>query len=824
MRTHIQRVVRAAVATPWAIMPEKLEAIAAVLERRSAMEELPREEILAITQAASARRSRTEAPAGVAVLQVFGAISQRMDALDEMSGGTSVERLSAVFEAALQDPNIGTIVLHVDSPGGSVYGIAELAAKIYTARGQKKVIAIADSLMASAAYWIGTAADEVILTPGGEVGSIGVFALHVEGSRWFEKEGITPTIIRAPQFKAEMNQFEPLTKEAQAAEQEKINEIYASFVEAVARHRGVTAEAVRGGFAQGRTALAAEALEEGMVDRVATFDELLSELGVSRSARAPLTAEARPGIAASAAVPAGNLFKRGTSLVDVVDAVSRVQIHRATEAPGDAAVATTDSPTSQPAPAARETAMENPTATPTGAAPTDPAVAAGADREVERKRTRDIMSLCQAHGLGLDRAQAYLDGGMAPEQVALDIRRTAQENLAAITTPPVDMSDRDLKRYSVRRAILGQLGRIEGTRVDDGFEREISAEIEKRLPKGYKPQGGIFVPTRFRASQIDPSQHGILGGGISPAALQMLAALDPAAAQRLAALNIGTATAGGNTVFTEGGELIDMLRPRMRLAALGATILSGLSSPLAFPRQTGASAWSWRSENPGADQADSDATIGQVLLDPKSGQATTGFTRQLLTEASIDLDAFVQNDLNQVAALGIDKAGIQGAGGSEPTGILNTTGVNVVAIGTDGGAPTFPHVVDLETQVATDDADIGAMAYLTTPGIRGKLKTTERFANSGQPIWDRNEVNGYRAEASTQVPSNLTKGIGTNLHAILFGVWTQLLVGYFGAYELLVDPYAKKKQALIEVTAFQMAGIAARNPESFAAIKDAKTA
>ncbi|HEX6940898.1 MAG TPA: phage major capsid protein [Longimicrobiales bacterium] len=849
--------VRALLSGPVAMHPARLRNVIDAVLAEARGEDVDLRAMLAFD---SQRRDRTTSTGqGVAVMEISGAILYR-----SRWWPTSTERLGVEFDRLLDDDAIETIILDVQSPGGTVYGVAEFAKKVFAARKRKRIIAVANPLAASAAYWIGTAAGELVVIPSGEVGSVGVFAVHLEFSRLLEAEGITATVIRAGEHKAEGNVFEPLSPEAREHMQSQIDVYYDAFVRAVARHRGISAARVLRDFGQGRTALAEEAVEIGMADRVATLEEVLVEVGVDRRRQIGMHAEApaaAPTAAAAAASDPGNAtaaavgpLVRDRELERIaaspgpgvrvfpaaVDPPEDEEEDEDDEDPvedpeddvdpnGEGSTSSSESPEPEAASEAREEAVD-PTqeaAARNGAAtePAAPAVQVGADREAEATRSAQIAELCALHGIS-DKAADYIRSGRSVADIGLEIARTARENLKAMTTPVVDMTDREVKRYSIRRAIMGQVARREGSKPieDDGFEREISAEIEKKLPKDYKYQGGIMVPTRIAARDAHAMGFS-LGARIDPALIQRISVIDPSLAGRLAALDTSVTggVGGGNTVFTEGGELIDMLRPRMRVIALGATTLTGLRSPIGFPRQTGASQWTWVPENPGADVPDTDAVIGQVLLSPKSGSASTAYSRQLLTESSIDVDAFVQNDLNQIAALGIDKAAIDGpSGGDSPVGILNTTGVNVVEIGTNGGPPTFVHVVQLETEIATDNADIGTLAYLTTPGVRGKLKTTEMFpGTNGMPIWMGGEVNGYRAEVSTQVPSNLTKGTGTNLHAILFGVWSQLLLGYFGAYELIVDPFRLKKQALIEVTAFQMVGTAVRNPESFAVIEDA---
>ncbi|HEX6924349.1 MAG TPA: phage major capsid protein [Longimicrobiaceae bacterium] len=807
MATSIERVRRAVAQTPWAILPEKLEMICEFLALR-AEGHLSDEEIRAAT--AIRREPRRTRAGGVAVLPVYGTISHRMDMLSAISGGTSTESLGKAFDQFMNDPDIGTIVLDVDSPGGTVTGVQEVAQKIYDARGKgKRIIAVANGMAASAAYWIASAADELVVIPSGVVGSVGVYTIHQDASRMLENEGVKTTIIRAGKHKAEGSPYEPLSEDTRAYAQSQVDEIYDEFVQAVAKHRGVTVAKVESGFGQGRVVKAKAAIAAGMADRIATLDEVLEELGVSRmSRRDEARIEAVEAPTASATYEGSPLTLHATATTheagfaapvlyrnNVIATDSGTETMQ--EAGRDASGAQVTPPDTEPAPEAREQAMpkENDVAAQNGAAQggtasAEPRIAVGVDLAAERKRAQAISELCSMHGIG-EKASDYIQSGATVEQVVADIRETAASNLQAMKASQMsEMSAAERRRYSLSRAILAAAN---DDWSDAGFEREISEHIRKNMPKDYKSRGGFFYPVR-------------------------------------AALEVGTSTAGGNAVFTQGGDFIDLLRARMKVAELGATILTGLEGgTIAFPKQTGASSWTWVDENPGSDVADTDATIGQVLLAPKAGQTSTAFSRQLLQQASIDVEMFVRNDLTQVAALGIDAAAIAGTGtGNQPTGIIYTSGIGVVPGGTNGAAPDYEDMVDLETQIAVDNADIGSMAYLTTPGIRGKLKKTQQFSSTnGVPVWTGGrvgEVNGYPAHVSTQVPSDLSKGSASGVcHAIVFGVWSQLLIGYWGALELVVDPYTKKKQALIEVTSYQSVGIAVRHAEAFSAMLDALT-
>jgi signal peptide peptidase SppA len=269
-------VLQAFVETPWAILPHKLAILEEIVTRHAAGEKLDAEEVQ--SRIHGAKRPAERRAGSVAVLPLFGTIFPRANLMTDVSGATSAERFGAQFDELVSDPEIGAIILDVDSPGGQVNGIEELSRKIYQARGRKPIVAVANHTMASAAYWIGTAADEVVVTPSGEVGSIGVFAVHKDLSKAYEMEGIKISMISRGKYKTEGNPYEPLAEEARAAIQVRVDESYAAFVETVARNRGVKPSAVRNGFGEGRVVGARQAVELGMADRIGTLEETIARL------------------------------------------------------------------------------------------------------------------------------------------------------------------------------------------------------------------------------------------------------------------------------------------------------------------------------------------------------------------------------------------------------------------------------------------------------------------------------------------------------------------------------------------------------------------
>ncbi len=269
---------------PWAILPDKLAAIRGFLYLKARGGDVPPEQI---AEAMAGRRSDGVQMAGrVAVLPIQGVIAQRVGAMEKASGGVSAEEIGSTLDSLVADRSVKAIVMAYDSPGGSVAGIPELAAKIRAARDQKKVIALASSTAASAAFWLAAQASEFYVEPGGVTGSVGVITAHEDVSAQMEKEGVKATLITSSQYKGEGSPYAPLSAEAQANMQQLVNRYHSMFVADLAKGRGVTAARVESDFGQGRVKIDRDAVAAGMADGVATLAQLLNRLGAGDSARA----------------------------------------------------------------------------------------------------------------------------------------------------------------------------------------------------------------------------------------------------------------------------------------------------------------------------------------------------------------------------------------------------------------------------------------------------------------------------------------------------------------------------------------------------------
>lgn len=307
-RNAFPHVLAAFYGTPWAILPDKFREIEAVLLRRIASGPFA---LATPEQTAGARRELKEAwaerrgdPAAfdpstdpgaasggpgyrlvgtAAVVPVHGAIVPRPSLFTEYSGGTSAEQIGRAADAAAADPKAEAIVLDFDSPGGSVFGIADAGAKILAARKAKPVYAVANHIAASGAYWLATQADTVAVTNGGWVGSVGVIWPRVDESKKDALAGVETTYVTAGENKTDG--YGPTSPAELVRMQEMVDAYYAQFVSAVAKGRGVSAAKVEKDFGQGAVKLPAGAIEARMADRVATLEQIVAEVNKARTDR-----------------------------------------------------------------------------------------------------------------------------------------------------------------------------------------------------------------------------------------------------------------------------------------------------------------------------------------------------------------------------------------------------------------------------------------------------------------------------------------------------------------------------------------------------------
>lgn len=291
--------------SPWAVVPDKLFEIQSIYSRHLRGEKIDIKALEAkLGQPLQNEVQGYETIDGVAVVPVDGVMSKRMNLFSKISGGASTEMIARDFRAALADPAVHAIILRIDSPGGSVDGTMELAQMIYAARGQKPIVALADGMAASAAYWVASAADHVYVSSATTaVGSIGVVATHVDYSESEKSAGIRVTEIYAGQFKRIASEHKPLSAEGRQYMQDTVDHLYSIFVTEVAKHRGSDPETVHKNMADGRIFIGQQAIDAGLVDGVSTLDQLIADMGASQIAERQRAAALRALNATLTAAP-----------------------------------------------------------------------------------------------------------------------------------------------------------------------------------------------------------------------------------------------------------------------------------------------------------------------------------------------------------------------------------------------------------------------------------------------------------------------------------------------------------------------------------------
>lgn len=443
--------------------------------------------------------------------------------------------------------------------------------------------------------------------------------------------------------------------------------------------------------------------------------------------------------------------------------------------------------TSQPSPDKENRTMPQ-DATPAVAGTAVPAQPAQA---AQRNHAAEISAIAATIKGGAELAMSAIQRGITVEEFQTEAIR----HLSSQPKPTADigMTDKEVRKFSLVRA-LNALANPEDSEVRKaaGFEFEASRAAAQKAGKQAR---GFMVP------------------------LDVMRASD---------MVVGTPTKGGNLVATEllSGSFIDMLRNAMVLDRLGVVMLTGLVGDIAIPKQTGANTTYWLAED-GAPSSGG-ITIGQVPLTPKTVGAKTSLSRRLLLQSSLDVEMMARRDMAVAIGLAIQQAAISGTGASnQPKGILGGhVATPTIVGGTNGAAPTWEHIVGLETAVSVANADVGTLGYLTNAKVRGKLKTASKVSGQNGFIWENGDtpLNGYQAAVTNAVPSNLSKGTGTNLSAAIYGNWADMVIGMWGALDIMVNPYAQSDSGAVVINALQDVDIAVRNTESFATFADIITA
>jgi HK97 family phage major capsid protein len=359
---------------------------------------------------------------------------------------------------------------------------------------------------------------------------------------------------------------------------------------------------------------------------------------------------------------------------------------------------------------------------------------------------------------------------------------------------------RNLGKYSLLRAILTMANRGKL----DGLEGEVSQELIQRrgnVTKRSVPANGFVMPydlpIDLRSAAVGRSRY----------------------ASENRSFGV-TAGAGGIPTIVDT-TYIEVLRNRMVTRQAGARVMTDMVGNFSIPRQSATTTMYWLAE--GGSPTGTQPTVDQVPFTPRTAGAYTDITRRLAEQINTDAEMFVREDLAAVVARGVDLAGLNGTGNNnQPLGIMQNPSVPIISLGTNGAAPTWAAAVDLETQVAKQNADEGALAYMTNAVGRGTLKQTTKVASSTFPIyiWEDGEVNGYPAYVTNQLPSNLAKGSGTSLSPLLYGNWSDLVYAFWSGQDVIVDPYTGSSSGTLRIVTLQDVDVNIRHYQSFAMVLD----
>lgn len=345
--------------------------------------------------------------------------------------------------------------------------------------------------------------------------------------------------------------------------------------------------------------------------------------------------------------------------------------------------------------------------------------------------------------------------------------------------------DTELRSFSLRAAIAMMVPDL-AQNIDTGREREVSQELHRR---GFVPSsGGIMVPMQVFEQRVITTTAP--GGG-----------------------------PGSNLVATDhlGNQYIDILRARMITRGLGARILSGLVGNVDIPGLKASGTAEWIAENAALTGADQE--FRSVSMTPKHVGALTEFSRNMLLQTSPDIEQLIRADFADVLAQALDKASIKGGGNNEPDGVLETAN-----IGSFDGS-TWAGVLGALEDIGVANADMGSLAWATNPKVVRKLRSTLKEsgdAAAGYIMEGPNSLAGYTAAVSNNVPSNLESAGSPSTNdnsALIFGNWQDLLIGYWSAVEILVNPYETTayRKGNVMVRGLLTADIAVRHAESFTA-------
>lgn len=434
--------------------------------------------------------------------------------------------------------------------------------------------------------------------------------------------------------------------------------------------------------------------------------------------------------------------------------------------------------------------------TPEGAHKRIEAGSQGHDSELavkrERERTEAIYKLADSNGISRDTAKGWIQRGTSFERIADDILKIRQERAEAApeSVSHLDLSRRETEGYSLCRAILAAHS---GKWDKAGLELECHEAIAARTNK-VPDKGAFFVPLDVQRRSLPVNSERAVKG------LQIAAA-------QTRDLTVGTAGAGGYLVQTSVMGFDELLRNISVMFRMGATRLSGLRDSVTIPRQSAAATAEWLATEASAI-TESQQTFVQLSLSPKTVGAYTELSRQLLLQASIDVEGLVNSDLAAVCALAVDSAALTGDGtGGAPTGITNTSGIGAVT----GTSLAYAGILDFQTDVAAANVMPIAGGYVTTPAVAALMMQRVKFSSTASPLWEGSiwggNMAGFPAMSSNQVPSA----------EMIFGDWAKAVIAEWGVLEVETNPFANFPAGIIGVRAMYSVDVGIRYPAAFSA-------
>lgn len=412
-------------------------------------------------------------------------------------------------------------------------------------------------------------------------------------------------------------------------------------------------------------------------------------------------------------------------------------------------------------------------------------------REKELNRIREIEALCARHDIKDMQDEAIKSGVSVPVFKGQILERVASKP-AKLPDAEVDMSAKERESYSLMRA-LNAAAKKDWSNA--GLEFECSKELERKYGRSAR---GFFVP-----SNID-------WGGTGKRDLTV------------ASTNGGSKLKG---IDQRGDLFIDALREEILMTKLGARVLTGLQGDIDIPSLTAATTVAFMSNETTA-VTEGAPTFGQKQLAPKTCSGWVDISRKLRYQSDPSVEQIVRGDIISQIANKIEDVSFEGGGTGEPSGLINCTNINVVALGTNGAAPTYASTVDMIQQVAIDKGLRGALAYVGSPQAWYKLATTAKVSSTDSQMIlnvDMNVLNGYPFHMSTNVPSDLTKGSGSSLSALFFGNFNDFYLAFWSGVDIVVDEASLSTIGGLRIAFFQDVDVTCRHDESFSVIKDMVT-